>query len=54
MPGFAVLSSALGAVRGDDGQCEFHQRHVIALGGCGRFALRTLPVRAAASSTSEG
>jgi hypothetical protein len=40
MPGYAVLGSALGAVRGGDGHCELHQRCVGACGGCAGFATR--------------
>ena len=40
MPGYAVLGSALGAVRADDGHCGLHQRCVGAASGCGQFAGR--------------
>jgi hypothetical protein len=40
LPGYAVLGSALGAVRAGDGHCERHQRLVAALGGCAAFAAR--------------
>ncbi len=42
LPGYAVLGSALGAVRGDDGHCERHQRVVVALGACAGFEPCTL------------
>jgi hypothetical protein len=38
-PGYAVLGSALGAVRAGDGQCLLHGRYVGARGGCPRFAV---------------
>ena len=37
MPGFAVLSSALGTVCADNGHCELHRRQVVALGNCVAF-----------------
>jgi len=40
MPGYAVLGSALGAVRADDGHCQRHQRCVGAASGCAQFAAR--------------
>lgn len=40
VPGLATLSSGFASVRGDDGLCSHHGRHVPASAVCSAFAAR--------------
>jgi hypothetical protein len=37
LPGLQTLGSAYGAVRGDDGLCERHERYLRSSRGCAQF-----------------
>jgi hypothetical protein len=50
VPGLASLSSGYASVRGDDGLCLEHDRHVMARSGCRSFVPWTAPPRGAAAA----
>lgn len=52
-PGYAVLSSALGAVHAGDGHCERHARFTAARAGCADFSPRVVPGRAVQPASKE-